>query len=251
MIELVNEFLNTPLAWVLFIVCGILIGMAKTGLSGAGLMIVPIMANVFGGKLSVGIVLPMLIFADLFAVNYYHRHANWRYILMAIPWAIIGVVLGTVYGNHIDDNQFKAIIGVVILIGISLMLWQDFYLKNITIPDKWWFAAVLGLTGGFTTMIGNAAGPIMSLYLLSMNLPKNIYIGTAAWFFLIINLIKVPFHIFIWNTISINTLSLNLISIPSILIGVFIGIKIVKLFPEKIYRYFIIASTLLSAIFLF
>jgi uncharacterized membrane protein YfcA len=84
-----------------------------------------------------------------------------------------------------------------------------------------------------------------------MNLPKNIYIGTAAWFFLIINLIKVPFHIFIWNTISINTLSLNLISIPSILIGVFIGIKIVKLFPEKIYRYFIIASTLLSAIFLF
>ncbi|MCW8848901.1 MAG: sulfite exporter TauE/SafE family protein [Melioribacteraceae bacterium] len=249
--ELVIEFLNTPLSWSLFIICGILIGMAKTGLSGAGLMIVPIMASVFGGKLSVGIVLPMLIFADLFAVNYYHRHANWRYILMALPWAIIGIALATIYGSNIDDDQFKAIIGIVIIIGISLMLWQDFYLKNVKIPDKWWFAALLGLSGGFTTMIGNAAGPIMSLYLLSMHLPKNIFIGTAAWFFLIVNLIKVPFHIFVWNTISINTLSLDLISVPSILIGVVIGIKLVKLFPEKYYRYFVIASTMLSALFLF
>ena len=251
MLELVNEFLNTPLLWGLFIICGILIGMAKTGLSGAGLMIVPIMANIFGGKISVGIVLPMLIFADLFAVNYYHRHANWRYILMALPWAILGVALATVYGSSIDDNQFKILIGIVIIIGISLMLWQDIYFKNVKIPDKWWFAALLGLAGGFTTMIGNAAGPIMSIYLLSMHLPKNIYIGTAAWFFLIINIIKVPFHVFIWNTISLSTLSLDLIAIPSILLGVYLGIKIVKLFPEKYYRYFIIASTLLSAIFLF
>ena len=249
--DIAQEFLNTPFVWILFISCGILIGLAKTGISGAGLMIVPIMASIFGGKLSVGIVLPMLIVADIFAVNYYHQHANWRYILLALPWALLGVIAATVFGKHINDNQFKVILAIVILIGIVLMLWQDFRIKSKTAPDNWWFAALLGLAGGFTTMIGNAAGPIMSLYLLSMNLPKNNFIGTAAWFFLIINVIKIPFHVLSWHTITLQTLSVDLIGIPAILVGVVLGIRLVKLFPEKVYRYFIIGSTVLSAVFLF
>lgn len=250
MFELLQQYVNDPFSWFLFLLCGILIGMAKTGLSGAGLMIVPMMASIFGGKLSVGIVLPMLIFADIFAVNYYHRHANWRYILLTLPWAILGVVIATIFGNNIDDSTFKTFIAVVILFGVALMLLQDFMLKSKNIPDKWWFAAILGSTGGFTTMIGNAAGPVMSLYLLSMRLPKNIFIGTAAWFFLIINVIKVPFHVFIWETISVQTLIVDLACIPAILVGIVLGIKLVKLFPDKFYRYFIVFSTILSALFL-
>ncbi len=250
MFEIVNQYLDSPLTWGLFILCGILIGMAKTGLSGAGLMIVPIMAGIFGGKFSVGIVLPMLIFADVFAVSYYHRHAKWRYIFLALPWAVVGVVTATIFGNFIEDETFKFFIAVVILFGIGLMLFQDFYLKKKKIPDNWWFAAVLGLIGGFTTMIGNAAGPVMSLYLLSMHLPKNIFIGTAAWFFLIINIIKVPFHIVSWETITLQSMMVDLLGIPAILLGVYVGIKVVGLFPEKIYRYFILFSTVLSALFL-
>lgn len=250
MFELINQYLNTPLTWFLFIMCGILIGITKTGLSGAGLVLVPIMASVFGGKLSVGIVLPMLIFADLFAVNYYHRHANWRYVWLSLPWALLGVLIATYFGSNIDDSSFKTILAIIIMMGIGLMLLQDFVLKNIIIPDSWWFAAVLGLVGGFTSMIGNAAGPVLSLYLLSMRLPKNIFIGTAAWFFLIINVAKIPFHVFSWETITLQTLTINLLGIPVILIGVVIGIKLVKLIPEKVYRYFIITSTILSALFL-
>lgn len=250
MIEVIVEYLNTPLLWFIFVACGMLIGMAKTGLSGAGLMIVPIMASIFGSKQSVGIVLPLLIFADLFAVAYYHRHATWRYLFLALPWALLGIVIATFIGNGIDEIQFKTILAIVILLGVSLMLWQELRKKNKTFPDKWWFAAILGLGGGFTTMIGNAAGPIMSLYLLSMHLPKNNYIGTAAWFFLIVNVIKIPFHVFIWNTISVETLTIDFFGIPAILIGVVIGIRVVKIFPEKYYRYFIIGSTVLSALFL-
>jgi len=251
MLELLQQYLDSPLNWFLFLMCGMLIGMAKTGLSGAGMVIVPVMAGVFGGKLSVGIVLPMLIFADIFAVNYYHRHANWRYIWLALPFALLGVVLATFYGNSINDEQFKTLLAIVILAGIALMLAYDFGLKSKAIPDYWWFAAILGLGGGFTTMIGNAAGPIMSLYLLSMRLPKNAYIGTAAWFFFIINVLKVPFHVFSWGTITAQTLMVDLVAIPAILVGVAIGIRLVKLFPEKAYRYFIIGSTVLSALFLF
>lgn len=234
----------------LFLICGILIGMSKTGLSGAGFMLVPIMAGIFGGKLSVGIVLPMLIFADVFAVNYYHRYATWRYILLSLPWAILGVVIATLFGNLIDDETFKTFLAIVVLSGITLMITQDAIIKSKKIPDNWWFAAILGLTGGFTTMIGNAAGPVMSLYLLAMHLPKNTFIGTAAWFFLIINVLKVPFHIFSWHTITLQTLMVDVIGIPTILLGVLIGIKTVKLIPERVYRLIIIASTVIAALLL-
>ena len=251
MVDFIGDFELSTFDWFLYLFCGILIGMSKTGLSGAGMMVVPIMAGIFGGRISVGILLPMLIMADAFAVMYYSRHANWRYIFLALPWALGGVVIGTITGEAINDEQFKIILAIIILVGIVLMLWQDFRSKNISIPDNWWFAAILGLAGGFTTMVGNAAGPIMSLYLLSMRLPKNIYIGTAAWFFFIINVIKVPFHIFAWRTITVETLKIDLLVFPSIVIGVIVGIRIVKLFPEKVYRYFIIISTVLSAVFLF
>jgi hypothetical protein len=249
--ELIDQFLTTPLDWTLFIICGMLIGMAKTGLSGAGLMIVPLMAAIFGAKPSVGIVLPMLIFADFFAVTYYHRHAKWRYILLALPWALLGVVLATLFGNEINDEQFKTILAIVILFGAGLMVWNDLFLKSKKIPDNFVFAALLGLLGGFTTMIGNAAGPVMSLYLLAMHLPKNVFIGTAAWFFLIINVLKVPFHIFSWGTINENSLIISSLGIIPILAGVYIGIKLVKLFSEKIYRYFIIGSTVLASVLIF
>ncbi len=235
----------------LYLSCGMLIGMSKTGLSGAGLLVVPIMAGLFGGKSSTGILLPMLIAADVFAVYYYHRHAQWRYIFLALPWAVAGVVLGTLFGASVNDLLFKNILAVIILTAIGLMLWQDFRNKQAPIPDTWWFGALLGLIGGFTTMVGNAAGPIMALYLLSMHLPKNSYIGTAAWFFFIINLIKVPFHVFAWHTINFQTLQINLVVLPAIGLGVVAGINLIKLFPEKAYRYFIVFTTCLAAFFLF
>ena len=100
-------------------------------------------------------------------------------------------------------------------------------------------------------MIGNAAGPIMALYLLSMHLPKKVYIGTAAWFFFIINLFKIPFHIFIWETITLNSFIFDLLMLPGIIIGALLGVRIVKLFPEKAYRYFVILTTIVSALLLF
>lgn len=231
--------------------CGMLLGMAKTGLSGAGLMVVPIMAGIFGGRASVGIVLPMLIVADIFAVKYYHRHANWKHVIRLVPWALAGIIAGLIFGHLINDKQFTQSIAVLVTMGIGLMVWQDLRRNKMAVPDYWWFAALLGIAGGFTSMIGNAAGPIFALYLLSMRLPKNNFIGTGAWFFFILNLMKLPFHIFSWKTVDIHSLVIDAIAIPVILGGALIGIYIVKLIPEKGYRIFIILSTMISALFLF
>ena len=113
---------------------------------------------------------------------------------------------------------------------------------------KWWYAAIFGLLGGFTTMIGNAAGPVMSVYLLSMRKEKMEYIGINAWFFLVVNFLKIPLQIFVWENISISTISLNLLMLPFIVLGAWLGIRIVKLFPEKAFRKFIQIVTILSVI---
>jgi hypothetical protein len=233
----------------LLIFSAMLIGMSKTGISGAGMAMIPIMAAIFGGKLSTGIVLPMLSMADIFAVSYYHRHANWTYITRLLPFTVIGIGVGIYVGDHISDQVFKDIMGIIVIMSVGILIWRDIR-KDVRVPGGMAFPIMMGLAGGFATMVGNAAGAIMALYLLSMRLPKNEYIGTGAWFFLIINLFKIPFHIFIWDTISMQSFGLDLLLLPAIAVGAFLGILIVKHIPERAYRIFILVTTAISAILL-
>ncbi len=234
---------------ILFGFIGLFIGMSKVGISGAGMVAVPMLAIIFGGKNSSGIMLPILIIADVFGVSYYHRHAQWSHLRKLLPYAIIGIVMGTLTGEHIDDELFRLIMAIIIFISLGIMIWLE-RSSNKDVPTNQTFAIGTGVAGGFTTMVGNLAGSVMALYLLAMRMPKNQFIGTAAWFFLVINLIKVPFHVFAWQTISMNTVFLDLLLIPVIALGAFLGLQIVKRIPEKGYRYFILAMTAVASIFM-
>ena len=233
---------------ILFALVGVLVGMAKTGVQGVGMMAVPILAIIFGGKESSGIMLPILILADMFGVTYYHRHADFSHLVKLLRPTIIGVLLGTYVGSSIDDEQFRLIMGITILGSLILMMWKQSAEGIVT--SHWSFAWAVGLAAGFTTMVGNLAGTVMALYLLSMRMPKNQFIGTAAWFFLCINLFKVPFHIWAWQSISVSSFLLDLCLLPAIALGAFLGIRIIKRLPEMAFRYFIIIMTLVAAIFM-
>jgi len=234
--------------WILIGLCGMLVGMAKTGVSGSGTLAVPIFALIFGGKPSTGMLLPMLIMADIYAVKYYHRHANWRHVMRPMPWVLTGIAIALVIGSLVSEKLFTLLIALSIIIGLVIMFSRDISGKQLTIPDHWSFAAIIGIIGGFSTMIGNAAGPIMSVYLLALCLPKNNFIGTKAWFFLLVNLIKLPLHIFFWETINFDSFTFNLMVLPAILLGALLGVRIVKLIPEKGYRLLVIITTALSAV---
>lgn len=225
----------------------VLVGMSKTGVHGAGMMAVPLLASVFGGQASSGLMLPALCLADIMGVWYYHRHASWYHLRKLLPGAVIGTIAGTVVGGMIDDEVFKAIMGTVILSSIVLMIWLERGHKG-DVPDTKWFSSIMGIIAGFTSMVGNLAGSITAVYFLSMKLPKNSFIGTTAWFFLIINLFKVPFHVFGWHTITLHSFGLNVLMLPAIGIGAFIGILTVKNLEEKTYRWFIICMTVLAAL---
>lgn len=240
----------SPLDWCLLLASALMIGMAKTGIQGIGTLVVPMLAFVFGAKPSTGILLPMLCMADIFAVFYYRRHANWKFIFRLVPWAIVGFLLALWIDSYTPARQFKILIAICILIGLIVLLWSSGRKKNEELPNSFWLAALFGVLGGFTTMIGNAAGPIMAVYLLAMRLPKNDFVGTGAWYFLVVNLLKVPLQIFAWNNITPQTFALNLMMLPFIALGAVIGIYIVRQIPENWFRRFVIVVTLASALML-
>ena len=236
--------------WILLAACAMLVGMSKVGVPGVSMLVVPTLAIIFGGKASTGVLLPMLMMADIFGVSYYHRHAEWKFLWKLLPWAFAGIGIALWVGEVVNDVWFKNIIAILVFLCIALMLWKDRQKGNNIFPDTWWFAASMGILGGFATMIGNVAGPIFAIYLLAMHLPKNSFIGTGAWFFLILNFSKFPLHIFIWKTISRETLSLDLMLLPGIALGAFLGIKLVKRISDNLYRTAVIIVTALSAFLL-
>jgi uncharacterized membrane protein YfcA len=233
----------------IFLLVAVFIGMSKTGIHGAGMMAVPLLALVFGGQLSSGILLPILCLADVMGVWYYHRHASWYHLKKLFPWAAVGTVLGTVVGGIIDDEAFRMIMAVIIVISVIIMIWLERGHKK-EVPDYKWFASLTGVAAGFTSMIGNLATSVVAIYFLTMRLPKNAFIGTAAWFFLVLNWFKVPFHIFSWKTITWNTLYLDLATLPFIAAGAVIGVYIVEKIEDRTYRWFIIIMTLIAAFFM-
>lgn len=234
--------------WTLFLLCGFLVGAAKAGIKGMGMLIVPLMATLFGGKPSTGIVLPLLIMADVFAVSYYNRHAQWKYVWRLLPAAAIGVLLGVWVGQFLNEALFTNLLAIIIIGSLLMMLYLERRGVSTERIGGWGATSIFGLLGGFTTMIGNAAGPIMAVYLLATRIPKFAFIGTGAWFFMMINWFKVPFHVFVWQTITWPTVLLCVSSLPAIALGIFIGIKIVDRIPEKGFRYFIMIMTSIIAL---
>ena len=238
----------TIFQWTILSLTALCIGMSKTGVQGMMLLAVPYMAMAFGAKESTGVILPMLCMADIMAVIYYKRIADWKVVVKLLPTAILGFFVAIFVDKLIPRDEFRQLMGWTLVLALAVMIWSEVFGKEYKWMKKWWYSALFGLLGGFTTMIGNAAGPVLSVYLLSMRKAKMEYIGINAWVFLVVNLLKVPLQIFVWDNISWDTFSLNLAMLPIIGIGAWLGIGIVKLFPEKAFRRFIQITTILSVI---
>lgn len=249
--ELIHSFNLTTWQWIWVIAAGFLVGFSKTGINGLMMLVIPILASVFGGKESTGIMLPMLLAGDVFAVIYYNRHAEWSNIKKLLPWSFAGLVLGIIIGSYINDKQFKMLIAISVLVCLGILVYTEKKGDNLKVPEKVWFYALMGIACGFTSMIGNAAGPIFSIYLLAMGFKKNDFMGTFSWFFLIINFTKVPLQVFFWNNITLKTILLTFGMIPAIAIGALLGAVIIKKLNEKLFRYIIIGMTAIASVKLF
>lgn len=248
-LQILASYQLTSQQWLSVCFAIFLLGTAKAGIKGIGIIIVVILAFAFGEKASTGILLSLLVVADVFAVVYYNRHTQWSFIKKILPWMILGVLIGVWVGNFISEEIFKNIMAIIIILSVVIMFYFE-NRKTVAIPDNHWFSGIAGSLAGFTTMIGNLAGPISNIYFLAMRLPKNEFIGTAAWLFLIINVFKIPFHVFVWETINKESIILGSALIPILLIGFFIGVQLVKLISNINYRRFILIVTALGGFLL-
>lgn len=227
-----------------------IMGVSKAGLKGLGLIVVALLAISYGARASTGILLPLLSVADFLAVWYYKRNVKWKYLYKFLPATALGVLIAVVVGKDLNEQAFKYGMGIIILISVGIMLYRE-RLESKEFPDTWSFALLVGIATGFTTMIGNMAGAFAILFFLATRLPKNDIIGTSAWLFLIINLFKLPFHIWVWETINLDTIKIDLMLVPAVFVGFYVGLKLVHLFNEKAYRNFLLIVTTISALLIF
>ena len=233
--------------WGFILLASFFTGLGKAGLKGIDMLSVTIMAFAFGSKASTGIILPLLCIADIAAVIYYHRHAQWIHFWKIVPWMMAGILIGMYIGKDLNEIVFRKIMAVIILMTIVIIIFMELR-KSKKVPTHPFFVASTGLASGITTMLGNLAGAFSNLYFLAMRLEKNDFIGTAAWIFLFMNLFKLPFQIFFWKNITLESIKIDAFLLPTLIIGFFLGLKIVNKVKEAHFRKLIIVLTLLGSL---
>lgn len=224
------------------------LGVSKTGFPGLALVNILIIAECFGAKASVGIILPLLILCDVIVYPLFRKYASWTQVWTLLPTTLIGLAAGYFLLDSIDDLTARKVIGSIILLMLVLQLFRENkkdFLRNL--PDSRAFLYGSGLSIGISTMLANAAGPVYSIYALVHRMSKEDFLGVGARFFLLVNLLKVPL---LGNLSLINSdsLKLNLLLIPGILAGIFTGRKLIHLIPQKIFEKLLYLFSLIAGV---
>jgi uncharacterized membrane protein YfcA len=236
--------------WALAVAAAFFVGVSKTGIGGLGMLPVVIFAQIMPAKQATGIVLPLLCFGDLIAVASYRQHTQWRFLWKLFPWTAAGVLIGYFALGRIDDRQAKLMIGSIVLVLLVLHLARR--RKHVGEGEHgWWFAPTIGVLAGFTTLVANAAGPLMVIYLLAMRLPKMEFVGTGAVFFMLLNWFKIPFLVNL-GLINAQSFSINLWLAPAVFLGAFLGKQILLKMDQRLFENLaLILSALAGAKLLF
>ena len=238
--------ITDPFLWVSAALGAFMVGIAKAGITGLSILSIALFNHVFpSAKQTSGLVLPLLIFGDIVAVLAYRKHTQWIYLWRLFPWTAIGVVLGYFTLGRISDPHARILIGWIIVSLAALSYWRRFAgSESETVSFHWSVSALIGITAGFITLVANAAGPLMAIYLVAMRLPKMEYVGTAAVFFMLLNLFKVPFMVDL-GLITPQSFGFNLVLAPAVFLGVLAGRWLLVRVNQSLFEQLVL---LLSAI---
>jgi uncharacterized protein len=238
-----------PWQWTLLSIGAFLAGMSKTGFAGLGVLGVAFFANALPARYSTGALLPLLVCADFFGVAFFRKHAEWSHLWKLFPWVVLGIVLGCFALGKFDNTDAQRTIGIILLVMVVLQLWRQRHTGDLAarLPHAWWFVALTGILAGFATMTANAAGPLMVLYLLAIGLPKLALVGTGAWFFLLVNLFKIPFSAHL-GLITADSLKLDALLLLPMIPGALLGPIVLKRMNQTAFEIMVLAFTILAAI---
>lgn len=237
-------------AWPLLVLAAFTVGISKTALPGSNTLAVAIFAAVLPARQSTGTLLVLLIVADAFAVWTYRRNANWRALGRLAPAVLVGLALGVVFLLVADDDWVRRVIGVLLLAVVAVTLFRRRMTGVVADAGPHRVAAATyGTLGGFTTMVANAAGPVMSMYFLASRFSVREFLGTAAWFFALVNLGKLPFSIGL-GLITVPGLLLDLVLVPLVIGGAFLGRWLAGRLDQKLFERLVIVFTVVGSVYL-
>ncbi|GFH72309.1 UPF0721 transmembrane protein [Streptomyces diastaticus subsp. diastaticus] len=270
----------TPGAFALLAAAALLVGFSKTSVSGANTISLAVFAAVLPAKESTGVLLPLLIVGDVCAVLVYRRHAHWPTLWRLFPAVAAGVLAGTTFLAVADDGAVRTSIGAILLVMSALTYWRRRQAARPraapapaapepAAPEAAGVAAgsaapgtgeapgtgrgarlkarTYGVLGGFTTMVANAGGPVMSLYLLSAGFRKLGFLGTSAWFFLIVNTSKVPFSVGL-GLIDGPSLLLDAVLVLLVVPGALLGRALAHRINQVLFERLVLAATVAGGV---
>lgn len=236
--------------WAAALAAAVVIGLSKTCLPGAGVLVVSLLAFGFKGREALGIMTPMLIIADVFAVYWYRQHTQWKELGKLVPGVLGGIVIGAVglvvIGRVAPDRDILRTVLGVMLVAMTLLYFVQHRLDERLTPRSPIGIALSGIGVGFSTIVSNAAGSVMSIYLAAKKMPKKEFMGTVAWFFFILNVIKLPVYAVMdllapsQPFLTVNSLLLPLYVSPGIILGVFAGKRLFPRIPQKLFERFVV-----------
>jgi uncharacterized membrane protein YfcA len=240
--------------WSVLLVAAAFAGFSKTAIGGAGVVAAALAALVLPARASTGTILPLLIAGDVIGVAIYRRSANWRLIGRLAPWVLAGIVAGVVFLDRVRGNQaMRVSIGLMILVVLAAHLVVGGRLKERLARGggaaHHVAAALAGMGVGFSTMVANSAGAIMTVYLLLSGVTMLEFLGTGAWFFLIVNVVKLPFSIRL-GLIEAQSLRLDLLLLPGLAVGCALGVALVKRIEPLHFERAALGMAGVSAVFL-
>lgn len=249
--------LFTPQQWLLGLITAVVVGFSKTGLPGVGVLVVPLMAQAFGARLSIGTTVVILIMGDVFAVLWYRQHAQLDKIWKLAPWVVMGMVTGGAALYCIGEKQgrdlMSPIIGGLVLIMIALSLLRK-KLGPRFAPHSPTGIKLTGGVAGFSTTVANAGGPVMAMFLQSAGLLKDQMMGTNAWYFFIFNVAKVPLYVVltlldphdpVWTG---HTLLFTALAFPFVVLGAYLGRWALPKIDQKAFDLLVIALAGVAAV---
>ncbi len=252
-------------AWALLGLAAVIVGLSKTAVPGANTISIAIFAAILPARESTGALLVLLIVADAFAIWIYRRDADWAALRRLTPTVLGGLLLGVLFLGVAGDAAVRRVIGVVLLLVIGVTLarrWAGQRAARRSVRDgvpvepseqpvvtgwrRHLQTGVYGTLGGFTTMVANAAGPVMSMYFLASGFSVKRFLGTAAWFFAIVNLLKAPFSVAL-GLINTSMLLIDLVLLPGVVIGAVVGRSLASRMNQQLFDRLVITLTIVGA----
>ena len=243
-----GEMLSDPGVYALALLAAFCIGLSKAGFSGISMVAVVLLADIYGPKASVGLALPLLIAADLMAYPAFLKHGSWRPVWRLLAPALVGIALGWWVLGAISETTARRVIGGCVLMMAVLQVlrrWQAARFDRLAASRGFGLGA--GMLGGFATMLANAAGPVIQLYLMARRVPKMELIGIGARFFLLINLLKVPLNARL-ALITQDSLLENLKLLPAVALGIFGGKWLLRHVPQAAFEWMVVIFATLAGL---